>query len=179
MVKLQDINTGERSALKGACCVRGQAVSCQLGRFVNLETPNKSRCWQSSPPHEAAHVRYTDFYLDYEGSALRRRLTNLLEDVRIEKAIFHNLSNEHSESKILMRKVRTNQRIRQMIRKPILRHLNHRIRRIKQILCQVANRNLILEKEWVVILKISQVKKSRLFHVTEKLQTRLKPRNLL
>ena len=37
--------------------------------------------------HEAAHVRYTDFYLDYEGSALRRRLTNLLEDVRIEKAI--------------------------------------------------------------------------------------------
>ena len=37
--------------------------------------------------HEAAHVRYTDFYLDYEGSALRRRLTNLLEDIRIEKAI--------------------------------------------------------------------------------------------
>lgn len=33
--------------------------------------------------HEAAHVRYTDFSLDYEGSALRRRLTNLLEDIRI------------------------------------------------------------------------------------------------
>ena len=37
--------------------------------------------------HEAAHVRYTNFFLDYEGSALRRRLTNLLEDIRIEKAI--------------------------------------------------------------------------------------------
>ena len=39
------------------------------------------------PTHEAAHVRYTNFDLDYEGSALRRRLTNLLEDIRIEKAI--------------------------------------------------------------------------------------------
>ena len=37
--------------------------------------------------HEAAHVRYTDFCLDYEGSALRRRLTNLIEDIRIEQAI--------------------------------------------------------------------------------------------
>ena len=37
--------------------------------------------------HEAAHVRYTDFGLDYEGSVSRRRLTNLLEDIRIEKAI--------------------------------------------------------------------------------------------
>ncbi len=37
--------------------------------------------------HEAAHVRYTDFGLDQSGSPLRHRLTNLLEDVRIEKAI--------------------------------------------------------------------------------------------
>ncbi len=48
MVNLRDINTGERSALKGACCVRGQAVGYQLGKFVNLEPPYKSRCWQSS-----------------------------------------------------------------------------------------------------------------------------------
>ncbi|MCW7552947.1 CbbQ/NirQ/NorQ/GpvN family protein [Endozoicomonas gorgoniicola] len=45
---LQDINTGERSALKGACCVRGQAVGCQLVRFVKFELQYKSRCRQSS-----------------------------------------------------------------------------------------------------------------------------------
>ena len=33
--------------------------------------------------HEAAHVRYTNFFLDYGGSALRRRLTNLLEEALI------------------------------------------------------------------------------------------------
>ena len=49
--------------------------------------PEQERlCW-GFLSHEAAHVRYTDFTLDYDGSALRRRLTNLLEDIRIEKAI--------------------------------------------------------------------------------------------
>ncbi len=37
--------------------------------------------------HEAAHVRYTDFGLDQSGSPLRHRLTNLLEDIRIEGAM--------------------------------------------------------------------------------------------
>lgn len=37
--------------------------------------------------HEAAHIRYTDFELDQNGSAFRRRLTNLLEDIRIEQAL--------------------------------------------------------------------------------------------
>ena len=37
--------------------------------------------------HEAAHIRYTDFELDQGGSAFRRRLTNLLEDMRIERAL--------------------------------------------------------------------------------------------
>ena len=37
--------------------------------------------------HEAAHIRYTDFELDQSGSAFRRRLTNLLEDIRIERAL--------------------------------------------------------------------------------------------
>ena len=37
--------------------------------------------------HEAAHIRYTDFELDQGGSAFRRRLTNLLEDIRIERAL--------------------------------------------------------------------------------------------
>ena len=49
--------------------------------------PDQERlCW-GFLSHEAAHVRYTDFTLDYDGSVLRRRLTNLLEDIRIEKAI--------------------------------------------------------------------------------------------
>ena len=53
----------------------------------DVERPEQEAlCW-GFLAHEAAHVRYTDFYLDYEGSALRRRLTNLLEDIRIEKAI--------------------------------------------------------------------------------------------
>ena len=37
--------------------------------------------------HEAAHVRYTDFNLDDSGSPFRQRLTNLLEDIRIERAL--------------------------------------------------------------------------------------------
>ena len=37
--------------------------------------------------HEAAHIRYTDFELDQSGSAFRRRLTNLLEDIRIERSL--------------------------------------------------------------------------------------------
>jgi len=34
--------------------------------------------------HESAHIRYSDFTLDYGGSVLRRRLCGAIEDVRIE-----------------------------------------------------------------------------------------------
>ena len=51
------------------------------------QRPEQERLAWGYLSHEAAHVRYTDFYLDYDGSALRHRLTNLLEDIRIEKAI--------------------------------------------------------------------------------------------
>ncbi len=37
--------------------------------------------------HEAAHIRYTDFELDQSGSAFRQRLTNIIEDIRIERAL--------------------------------------------------------------------------------------------
>ena len=37
--------------------------------------------------HESAHIRYTDFELDQNGSAFRQRLTNLIEDIRIERAL--------------------------------------------------------------------------------------------
>ena len=51
------------------------------------QRPEQERMVWGFLSHEAAHVRYTDFNLDYEGSTMRHRLTNLLEDVRIEKAI--------------------------------------------------------------------------------------------
>ncbi|OAI13191.1 nitric oxide reductase activation protein [Methylomonas koyamae] len=34
--------------------------------------------------HEAAHIRYSDFQLDFGGSVLRRRICGAIEDVRIE-----------------------------------------------------------------------------------------------
>ena len=37
--------------------------------------------------HEAAHIRYTDFELDQSGSAFRQRLTNIIEDIRIERTL--------------------------------------------------------------------------------------------
>ncbi len=37
--------------------------------------------------HEAAHIRYSDFTLDYGPSVLRRRLAGAIEDVRIEDAL--------------------------------------------------------------------------------------------
>ena len=37
--------------------------------------------------HESAHIRYTDFELDQSGSAFRQRLTNIIEDIRIERAL--------------------------------------------------------------------------------------------
>ena len=65
-------------------CTDGQCIWIPA---FDVERPEQEAlCW-GFLAHEAAHVRYTDFYLDYEGSALRRRLTNLLEDIRIEKAI--------------------------------------------------------------------------------------------
>ena len=65
-------------------CTDGECI--WLPAFDPQRPEQEVRCW-GYLSHEAAHVRYTDFYLDYEGSVLRRRLTNLLEDVRIEKAI--------------------------------------------------------------------------------------------
>ena len=65
-------------------CTNGECIWIPA---FDPERPEQDRLAWGYLSHEAAHVRYTDFYLDYEGSALRRRLTNLLEDIRIEKAI--------------------------------------------------------------------------------------------
>ncbi|MET4694513.1 hypothetical protein [Endozoicomonas lisbonensis] len=65
-------------------CTDGECI--WIPAFDPQRREQETLCW-GYLSHEAAHVRYTDFYLDYAGSALRLRLTNLLEDVRIEKAI--------------------------------------------------------------------------------------------
>ena len=65
-------------------CTDGQCIWLPA---IDPQRPEQEKVAWGFLCHEAAHVRYTDFCLDYEGSALRRRLTNLLEDVRIEKAI--------------------------------------------------------------------------------------------
>ena len=65
-------------------CTDGECI--WLPAFDPKNADQEKRVW-GFLSHEAAHVRYTDFDLDYEGSALRRRLTNLLEDIRIERAI--------------------------------------------------------------------------------------------
>ena len=65
-------------------CTDGECI--WLPAF-ELETQHQEDiCW-AFLSHEAAHVRFTDFSLDYDGSPLRQRLTNLFEDIRIEKAI--------------------------------------------------------------------------------------------
>ncbi|WP_448216478.1 hypothetical protein [Endozoicomonas sp. 2B-B] len=65
-------------------CTDGECI--WIPAFDPQQREQETLCW-GFLSHEAAHVRYTDFDLDYEGSALRHRLTNLLEDIRIEKAI--------------------------------------------------------------------------------------------
>ena len=65
-------------------CTDGECI--WIPAFDVDRPEQEALCW-GFLTHEAAHVRYTDFYLDYEGSALRRRLTNLLEDIRIEQKI--------------------------------------------------------------------------------------------
>ena len=65
-------------------CTDGECI--WLPAFDPQRPEQQLLCW-GYLAHEAAHVRYTNFFLNYEGSALRRRLTNLLEDIRIEKAI--------------------------------------------------------------------------------------------
>ncbi|WP_257252396.1 hypothetical protein [Endozoicomonas sp. SESOKO3] len=65
-------------------CTDGDCI--WIPAFDPHQREQETLCW-GFLSHEAAHVRYTDFDLDYEGSALRHRLTDLLEDIRIEKAI--------------------------------------------------------------------------------------------
>lgn len=51
--------------------------------------------------HESAHIRYSDFTLDYGGSVLRRRLCGAIEDVRIE----HELAKDFPGTRLTLRTV--------------------------------------------------------------------------
>ena len=53
--------------------------------------------------HEAAHIRYSDFSIDYGPSVLRRRLAGAIEDVRIE----HALANEFPGTRLTLSRVVT------------------------------------------------------------------------
>ncbi len=65
-------------------CTDGECI--WLPAFELENQHQEEFCW-GYLAHEAAHVRFTDFSLDYDGSPLRQRLTNLFEDIRIEKAM--------------------------------------------------------------------------------------------
>ncbi|PPD46931.1 MAG: nitric oxide reductase activation protein [Methylobacter sp.] len=51
--------------------------------------------------HESAHIRYSDFTLDYGGPVLRRRLCGAIEDVRIE----HELAKDFPGTRLTLRTV--------------------------------------------------------------------------
>ena len=51
--------------------------------------------------HEAAHIRYSDFTLDFGDSVLRRRLSGAIEDVRIE----HELAKDFPGTRLTLRSV--------------------------------------------------------------------------
>jgi len=51
--------------------------------------------------HEAAHIRYSDFSIDYGDSVLRRRLCGAIEDVRIE----HELAKDFPGTRLTLRTV--------------------------------------------------------------------------
>ena len=51
--------------------------------------------------HEAAHIRYSDFTLDFGDSVLRRRLCGAIEDVRIE----HELAKDFPGTRLTLRSV--------------------------------------------------------------------------
>jgi hypothetical protein len=51
--------------------------------------------------HEAAHIRYSDFSIDFGKSVLRRRLSGAIEDVRIE----HELMKDYPGTRLTLRTV--------------------------------------------------------------------------
>ncbi|WP_256360322.1 hypothetical protein [Methylomonas koyamae] len=59
----------------------GQSI--QLPGYNGSEPQYQNYAW-GYLAHEAAHIRFSDFQLDFGDSVLRRRICGAIEDVRIE-----------------------------------------------------------------------------------------------
>lgn len=76
----------------------GQSI--QLPGYNGSDPQYQNYAW-GYLAHEAAHVRYSDFQLDFGDSVLRRRLCNAIEDVRIE----HELAKVYPGTRVTLAKM--------------------------------------------------------------------------
>ncbi len=75
-------------------------TSIQLPAYNGNDPDYKDYAW-GLLAHEAAHIRYSDFSIDFGTSVLRRRLCGALEDVRIE----HELAKDFPGTRLTLRTV--------------------------------------------------------------------------
>ena len=76
----------------------GKAI--QLPAYEGSDPDYQDYAW-GLLAHEAAHIRYSDFNIDFGTSVLRRRLAGALEDVRIE----HELAKDFPGTRLTLRTV--------------------------------------------------------------------------
>lgn len=82
-------------------CVGGdQAYTNQLPAYEGSDPDYQDYAW-GLLAHEAAHIRYSDFNIDFGPSVLRRRLAGAIEDVRIE----HELAKDFPGTRLTLRTV--------------------------------------------------------------------------
>ncbi|WP_340124199.1 VWA domain-containing protein [Methylobacter svalbardensis] len=74
--------------------------SIQLPAYNGSDPDYKDYAW-GLLAHEAAHIRYSDFSIDFGTSVLRRRLCGAIEDVRIE----HELAKDFPGTRLTLRTV--------------------------------------------------------------------------
>lgn len=74
--------------------------SIQLPAYNGNDPDYKDYAW-GLLAHEAAHIRYSDFSIDFGTSVLRRRLCGAIEDVRIE----HELAKDFPGTRLTLRTV--------------------------------------------------------------------------
>ncbi|MFI3122146.1 MAG: nitric oxide reductase activation protein, partial [Methylococcaceae bacterium] len=76
----------------------GQSI--QLPAYEGNDPDYQDYAW-GLLAHEAAHIRYSDFSIDFGTSVLRRRLSGAIEDVRIE----HELAKDFPGTRLTLRTV--------------------------------------------------------------------------
>ncbi|MDO9103392.1 MAG: VWA domain-containing protein [Methylovulum sp.] len=94
---------GNRFGIK--VCVGGDQAytdgqSIQLPAYDGDDPDYQDFAW-GLLAHESAHIRYSDFTLQYDGPVLRRRLCGAIEDVRIE----HELAKDFPGTRLTLRTV--------------------------------------------------------------------------